>query len=525
MFLKTPQQLKFLGLTLLFTSLAFTGASFFFSFISPPVYGAGTANAWNLERVGTDLNFYYSNTSLPFALQLNQGGTAQIHSLIDLDNTSRLLDPSGTSSLNALNTIGNVGIGTTTPGGLLQVGDTSGVDNRGGILVASKLAGGARRYWVGAAKDPNTDNNSNFAITDYASSINTTNLVTIYGNHMGASAGFMGIGTSSPTAKLEVALAANTGVKFLGSLNTGQFEDIYLGEALSPYRSAIFRYINGEGSAPGSSLCLSNYGDGCSLTILGGGKIGIGNTNPQSPMEIGTAGTPGSEGYIRSSTAGATGGSRSWDFGASNTRFGNFGFNIQDTGLLTPSFNIAYSTGKIGMRTISPTADLHIKQSADADFNGGIILESSNTSAKGSIVMGGPNLYFFAGPSYTRFMHLNSSGDVYARTFNPDSSKKLKENYTNIDLNQILEKIDQLPVMGWNYKTDDASVRHIGPFSEDFFETFKLSNSTVSINPTDEIGVTMVGVKALSAKVKEQDKKIEQLQQEIEQLKTRLDNH
>lgn len=70
-----------------------------FSIVSPPVYGAGTANAWNLERASTDLNFYFSTSGTnPSALQLNQNGQMRARSILDLDNGSYVIDPSGNTS-------------------------------------------------------------------------------------------------------------------------------------------------------------------------------------------------------------------------------------------------------------------------------------------------------------------------------------------------------------------------------------------------------------------------------------------
>ena len=40
---------------------------------------------------------------------------------------------------------------------------------------------------------------------------------------------------------------------------------------------------------------------------------------------------------------------------------------------------------------------------------------------------------------------------------------------TPINGHEVLEKVAALPISAWNYKFDDASVRHLGPMAQDFF--------------------------------------------------------
>ena len=57
-------------------------------------------------------------------------------------------------------------------------------------------------------------------------------------------------------------------------------------------------------------------------------------------------------------------------------------------------------------------------------------------------------------------------------TWNVVSDKNKKENVTPLDYREILTKIDVLPITQWSYKTEDSSIKHIGPFAQDFHALF-----------------------------------------------------
>jgi hypothetical protein len=101
------------------------------------------------------------------------------------------------------------------------------------------------------------------------------------------------------------------------------------------------------------------------------------------------------------------------------------------------------------------------------------------------------------------------------------SSRKVKENISAIDLEDILGKIDRLEVSRWNYKSWDKS-DHIGPIAEDFYRLFKTGSREDQLYLTDTIGVSLAGVKALLAKERRQEQRLEELGQEIEELKAQL---
>lgn len=93
--------------------------------------------------------------------------------------------------------------------------------------------------------------------------------------------------------------------------------------------------------------------------------------------------------------------------------------------------------------------------------------------------------------------HLSEGGDWVNA-----SSRDLKENFATISPATILEKIGSLPVYTWNYKSQTASVPHMGPLAEDFYSTFALGNSSTSISTIDPSGVALAGIQGLNEKLK-----------------------
>jgi len=76
------------------------------------------------------------------------------------------------------------------------------------------------------------------------------------------------------------------------------------------------------------------------------------------------------------------------------------------------------------------------------------------------------------------------------------SSRDLKENFTDLSNQDILNKILQLPITEWNYKTTPDN-KSIGPMAQDFYALFGVGNDT-SISTVDPASIALIGIKALN---------------------------
>ena len=99
----------------------------------------------------------------------------------------------------------------------------------------------------------------------------------------------------------------------------------------------------------------------------------------------------------------------------------------------------------------------------------------------------------------------------------------LKENFTPVEVQQVLETLMTLPLSTWNYKTDAASVRHMGPMAQDFYAAFGLGADDAHLAPLDVNGVALAAVQAHGQRMQAQSAHITRLEQQNALLVERLE--
>jgi hypothetical protein len=104
-------------------------------------------------------------------------------------------------------------------------------------------------------------------------------------------------------------------------------------------------------------------------------------------------------------------------------------------------------------------------------------------------------------------------------TWTNASDRNIKDNISQIDGEEILEKLAAMPVSEWHYKTEADSVTHIGPMAQDFKAAFGVGDSDKSIATVDADGVNMAAIQALYKRLLALEKQNEALLNEIKQLK------
>ena len=61
----------------------------------------------------------------------------------------------------------------------------------------------------------------------------------------------------------------------------------------------------------------------------------------------------------------------------------------------------------------------------------------------------------------------------------------------------VLAKLDSLPVSTWRYRSQDDSIRHIGPMAQDFYRSFRVGEDRRHIDSVDADGVALAAIKGL----------------------------
>ena len=115
------------------------------------------------------------------------------------------------------------------------------------------------------------------------------------------------------------------------------------------------------------------------------------------------------------------------------------------------------------------------------------------------------------------------------------SDRNMKENFEEINGEEILGKIKNLSITQWNYKGNSDDIKYIGPMAQDFHASFGLGGSdSLGISTLAFDGVNMAAIQALVHRtdkiqaleetIEQQDAAIKALRQEIEEIKRLLEN-
>jgi len=116
-----------------------------------------------------------------------------------------------------------------------------------------------------------------------------------------------------------------------------------------------------------------------------------------------------------------------------------------------------------------------------------------------------------------------TSGGVWTNA----SSKSFKENFANVDVMGVLDKLVALPMQTWFYKASHEEGQHMGPFAEDFAKMFGLGNDEKHITTVDESGVAFAAIQGLNRKVENENAQLRQqnadLRGQLDRVAARLD--
>ena len=127
---------------------------------------------------------------------------------------------------------------------------------------------------------------------------------------------------------------------------------------------------------------------------------------------------------------------------------------------------------------------------------------------------------FYSNSTLTTGVSLAAGGSSWASV----SDRNRKEDFRDINGEEILNRLAALPVTSWRYKNDDSGNRYIGPMAQDFHALFGLGTDT-TIATLDVDGVTLAGIKALERRTEELQAEngalrvqLERVMQRVEQL-------
>ena len=92
------------------------------------------------------------------------------------------------------------------------------------------------------------------------------------------------------------------------------------------------------------------------------------------------------------------------------------------------------------------------------------------------------------------------------------SDRNLKENFVAVNGEEILEKLVALTISSWNYRSQDSSIRHIGPTAQDLYALFGFGENEKHIATVDADGIALAAIQELYQENIDLKKRVEQLE-------------
>jgi hypothetical protein len=368
--------------------------------------------------------------------------------------------------------------------------------------VAKTITQGNVDYWNNKTATTFNGNYSNLtnapdiALTTSAKTIPLTTggtFQTTYGANtyltVKQSTGLVGIGTNATDPRAQLEIGGTEGLLVRGTVNSGTIRALGAGLRMHWYpRKGAFRVGNAE----------TSYWDD------------DGGANPK--MSLYSIGM----GYQPRATAPA-----STAIGPYNQATGDYSLSLGSYSQATQSHAVAigtqaYATGIYSI-AIGSGANTWGKDGSMV-FGDDAYFQTAYSSADNQLTMrfiGGYRLW----SSYP-----DSTAGVYMRHgqngWSAYCDRNKKENFKKLDFEEVLKKIDKIPVTEWNYKGLDT-IKYIGPMAQDFWQAFQLGGTdSLGINTICIDGVNMAAIKGLIqrtnelnttlARLKEQKQKVAQ---------------
>jgi hypothetical protein len=165
--------------------------------------------------------------------------------------------------------------------------------------------------------------------------------------------------------------------------------------------------------------------------------------------------------------------------------------------------NASYATIPGGEYNVATNYAFAAGRRAKARHQGGFVWGDSNNSEIAST--NANSVTMRASGGYRLFSNSGATAGVYlapgAGSWTSMSDRKSKENLAPVDPGEVLAKVAALPMATWNYKSQDASVRHIGPMAQDFMAAFNVGESETGISTIDAEGVALAAIQGLNQKL------------------------
>ena len=156
--------------------------------------------------------------------------------------------------------------------------------------------------------------------------------------------------------------------------------------------------------------------------------------------------------------------------------------------------------------------------------NGPVTVRYNNTAANGMTwnlnALPGGFVMSVAGSGVNE-LSLAPSGDLtILGTLNQGSSREWKQDISEVESREVLDRVDELEIRSWRYEKDTTGALHLGPMAEDFHEVFGLGTDEQHLAPADAAGVALAAIQGLYDLIRERDAEIDELRDRLARIET-----
>jgi hypothetical protein len=268
--------------------------------------------------------------------------------------------------------------------------------------------------------------------------------------------------------------------------------------ATAPASTAMGRNTTANGSAA-TAMGQGTIADGADSTALGNTTHAIG---PQS-LAGGLATSAVGAHSVALGEATVANGRSSTALGERSTATGNQSLAVGYQATTTGFAAVAAGYGAVANGDVSVAlgANALTTTAAQGSF---VFADNSGPTTFASfapyefVVRASGGVGFYTNPTATTGAEMAPGGGSWAAL----SDANMKENFRDVAGEEVLAKIAAMPVREWNYISQDASIRHLGPTAQDFRAAFGLGDFPLRINTTDADGVALAAIKALELRTR-----------------------
>lgn len=243
-------------------------------------------------------------------------------------------------------------------------------------------------------------------------------------------------------------------------------------------------------------------------TASGVGAIALGSGAQATSDDALALGPSSIAGGLASVTIGPSiaNGSFAVAIGLQNKAMGNFSLALGKNASTCSVYNCTPGTEKQGSIVISDGC---------AGFSTDAVTATANNQVN---IRGCGGFRFFTNQGLTSGVELAPGGGSWLTL----SDRNMKENFTAVNSRDVLQKVLNLPISTWNYKSQDKSIRHIGAMAQDFYKLFGVGEDDKRIATIDPDGVAFAAIQGLSEELKDRDRKIADQQKQLQEQDQRL---